>query len=117
MPLFKKNNRSKLKLQTRIVHWVCSSSADHYDLSVLYQAQAYQTLLVSWGGGGELHPEGGCGLRQAGCVALQIVYHPEESFDVLFVLRRRHFLNALQFGGILACFFLPLLKAPLFNDY
>ena len=45
-------------------------------------------------------PEWGCGLRQVGSVALQVVYHPEESFDVLFVLRRRHFLDALQFGGI-----------------
>ena len=116
MPLFKKNNRSKLKLQIRIVHWVCSSSADHYDLSVLCQAQAFQTLLGSWGGGGVL-PEGGCGLRQAGCVALQVVYHSEESFDVLFVLCGRHFLDALQFGGILAGFFLPFLKALLFNDY
>ena len=114
MPLFKKNNRSKLKLQIGIVHWVCSSSADHYDLSVLCQAQAYQTLLVSWGWA---LPEGGCGLRQAGCVALQVVYHPEESFDVLFVLWRRHFLDALQFGGILAGFFLPFFKAQLFNHY
>ena len=108
------SHRSKLKPKIRLVHWVCSSSADHYDLSVLCQAQAYQTLLGSWGG--VLH-EGDCGLRQAGCVALQVVYHPEESFDVLFVLCRRHFLDALQFGGILADFFLPFLKALLFNDY
>ena len=66
--------------------------------------------------GREALPEGGCGLRQAGCVALQVVYHREESFDVLFVLWRRHFLDALQFGGILAAFFLPFFKAPLFDD-
>ena len=50
-------------------------------------------------------------------MALQVVYHSEESFDVLFVLCRRHFLDALQFGGILAGLFLPFLKALLFNDY
>ena len=39
-----KRTKIEAKLKVRIVHWVCSSSADHYDLSVLCQAQAYQIV-------------------------------------------------------------------------
>ena len=37
-----KRTKIEVKLKIRIAHWVCSSSADHYDLSVLCQAQAYE---------------------------------------------------------------------------
>ena len=36
-----KRTKIEVELKIRIAHWVCSSSADHYDLSVLFQAQAY----------------------------------------------------------------------------
>ena len=39
-----KRTKIEVKLNIRIVHWVCSSSADHYDLSVLCQALAYQIV-------------------------------------------------------------------------
>ena len=37
-----KRTKIEVKLKIRIAHWVCSTSADHCDLSVLCQAQAYQ---------------------------------------------------------------------------